>query len=124
MATRSSKKITLTFGRLLVYIVIFVVISDIAKCAFAPSVINPLIRSAVYVAPEGCEVKHYLRDSDISKNCVSDKYKISYYGKYHFPYTKFSNGYFRVGDDAINIRCTSGEQYCFAINIVYGVYVR
>ena len=92
---------------------------------------NPIyvpIIADTYIWPEGCEDRKYVDGGDISPNCKSNEYYMGTGLKYIYRYNKkewsfdsgqkYSNSYYRIGNDASIIICQGILNNSFK---VYGI---
>ena len=117
-----------SFPKTLLLLIVTVLCVTIVFYAFSPKrgpFTNPKIKADPYVWPQGCEKKNYSESDDIDKACMSPSYFIGEGNQWGWPRDgKGYPEYYRVGNDAIDIRyCDEDEQNkCHVRNMVRDVY--
>lgn len=84
--------------------------------------VNPKIKAEAYVWPQGCEERKYKNQDEIPPECENDRYYIG--NGREFGWSRAPGGYYRVGNDAVQVVCLFYDQSSCTVNrIVNDVFV-
>jgi hypothetical protein len=95
---------------------------DAIRDFMQPKFRAPHIKSSPYVAPPGCSPGPIRVHGTIPQACLDERDRIGFSRQFGFPQSHGSLGYYRVGNDGIEVTCLFFNGNCRILNVVTGVF--